>query len=108
MGAPAPGWMLDPEDSSLERWWDGSDLTELRRPLAGSGSRRRLGVRKILVSTFLVIVPLLAGAWLVWAWLGLREAEAAVDSLTVELEQLQADHSALNVGESSASEASDG
>ncbi|HMB09407.1 DUF3592 domain-containing protein [Saliniramus sp.] len=29
--APA-GWMLDPADESMLRWWDGQQFTELRRP----------------------------------------------------------------------------
>jgi hypothetical protein len=32
--APGPlaGWLLDPEEPSLQRWWDGARWTEHRRP----------------------------------------------------------------------------
>ena len=28
---PAPGWYIDPEDTALQRWWDGSQWSEHRR-----------------------------------------------------------------------------
>jgi len=28
---PAPGWYIDPQDTALLRWWDGSQWTEHRR-----------------------------------------------------------------------------
>jgi|GEM_PF-1733434 len=30
--AAPPGWMLDPEDETMLRWWDGQQFTEQRRP----------------------------------------------------------------------------
>lgn len=30
--APPPGWMIDPQDKDMERWWDGQLFTEQRRP----------------------------------------------------------------------------
>jgi hypothetical protein len=27
---PAPGWYIDPEDTALLRWWDGSQWSEHR------------------------------------------------------------------------------
>jgi hypothetical protein len=30
---PPPGWYLDPEDSTLQRWWDGTGFTEVRQPV---------------------------------------------------------------------------
>ena len=30
--AAPPGWMLDPEDDTMLRWWDGQQFTDLRRP----------------------------------------------------------------------------
>jgi len=28
---PPPGWYLDPDDGSLQRWWDGTGWTEVKR-----------------------------------------------------------------------------
>ena len=33
MTLPAAGWFTDPENPSLQRWWDGAAWTEFRQPL---------------------------------------------------------------------------
>src|SRR4051812_7560182 len=41
---PAPaGWYLDPSDSSLERWWDGTGWSDHQRPFTAAPAARAVG-----------------------------------------------------------------
>jgi len=60
--APA-AWHPDPHNPGVERYWDGSEWTELRRPAASSAPRRRRGgtVMKVALGVVLGGVLLIAG-----------------------------------------------
>jgi len=70
VSAPA-GWYEDPDDSSLVRWWDGSDWSDARAPLVratpcGMGPTE-LWITRVLVRA-LPIGLVVAAALLVWSW----------------------------------------
>ncbi len=55
---PAAGWYPDPGQPQTQRYWDGSDWTEQRAPLAESTDGLRFGTILVLLGAVMVLVGL--------------------------------------------------
>ena len=64
MSLPAAGWYPDPQDGSLERWWDGQGwTTEVRSPSTRLSSAGPGGLRWWLAGVATLVVVAAGVGW---------------------------------------------
>lgn len=60
MDAPGPGWYPDPNDSSTNRYWDGSDWTDSRAPATAKPGTKQQDADGTIIAgyIFAVLIPI--------------------------------------------------
>jgi hypothetical protein len=76
----APGWYPDPDQASTQRYWDGSDWTDQRAPMAVDSSAWREGNAQMTDQGKFVLGLLLAGLGAAIAILGVFLSEGDTES----------------------------